>query len=133
MDLELALELERRVWRALCTGDRDLDQAMLSEDFLGVYPTGISDRAGHVDQLADGPTVRDFRLSEARLIQLTADEHVLLCYRADWRPPRSPGETEPGPVEAMYISSIWSWRADGWINTFSQDTPTEPRPDVFDL
>lgn len=131
MDLESALDLERRVWHALCTGDQDLDASMLSEDFLGVYPTGFCDRLGHVEQLADGPTVHDFHLSETRLVAL-ADDTVILCYRADWRAPRSPGSRQPGPARAMYISSIWSRRADGWINTFSQDTPTDARPEIFD-
>jgi len=31
----------------------------------------------------------------------------------------------------MYISSIWSLQGGTWINTFSQDTPTEPRPEIF--
>lgn len=131
MDLDQALALERQVWRALCTGDQDLDAAMLSDDFLGVYPDGFSDRAGHIEQLSDGPTVHDFHLSEARLVELAA-EHFLLCYRADWRAPRSSGSEHPGAARAMYITSIWSRRADGWINTFSQDTPTEARSDVFD-
>lgn len=130
MDLDQALALERRVWRALRTGDQDLDASMLSEDFLGVYPSGFSDRAEHVAQLADGPTVHDFHLSEARLVELAGDT-VLLSYRADWRAPVSAGSDQPGPARAMYITSIWSRRANGWINTFSQDTPTEPRAEFF--
>ena len=125
MDQDQVLALERRVWEALRTGDRDLDASMLSSDFLGVYPSGFSDRAGHVDQLAAGPTVHDYHLSEVRLIRL-ADDQALLCYRADWRRPG------PGPAEAMYIASIWTRRSGGWINTFSQDTPTEPDPRRFD-
>lgn len=130
MNLDEALGLERRVWHALCTGDQDLDESMLSEDFLGVYPSGLSDRAEHADQLAGGPTVHDFQLSEAQLVNL-AEGRVLLCYRADWRAPRLPGSDQPGPARAMYISSIWSLRGDAWINTFSQDTPTEARPELF--
>lgn len=131
LDLDQALALERRVWRALRTGDQDLDESMLSQDFLGVYPSGFSDRADHVEQLADGPTVHDVHLSEARLVQL-AEGQVLLSYRADWRAPRSVGSDQPGPARAMYITSIWSRRAGGWINTFSQDTPTDPQAEVFD-
>ena len=71
------------------------------------------------------------RLITARLVELAAD-HLLLCYRADWRAPRSSGSDQPGAARAMYITSIWSRRADGWINTFSQDTPTEARSDLFD-
>ncbi len=131
MDLERALALERQVWQALCTGDQARDRSMLSDDFLGVYPSGFSDRTNHVDQLAGGPTVHDFHLSDARLLNL-ADGQVLLCYRADWRPPRSDGSDRPGPPRAMFISSIWEHRPGGWVNTFSQDTPTAPRPGLFD-
>jgi len=130
VNLDEALVFEGRVWHALCTGNRDLDASMLSEDFLGVYPSGFSDRAAHVDLLAGGPTVHDFQLSEAQLVNL-AEGRFLLCYRADWRAPRSPGSDQPGPARAMYISSIWSLQGGTWINTFSQDTPTEPRPEIF--
>lgn len=130
VDLEQALELERKVWEALRTGDRSLDESMLSEDFLGVYSSGFSDRAGHVDQLASGPTVFDYMLSEPQLVPLT-DDQVILCYRADWRPPASDRPDRGGPARAMYISSIWARRDDGWTNMFSQDTPTEPKPDPF--
>ena len=104
---------------------------MLSDDFLGVYPSGFSDRAGHVGQLTDGPTVYDYLVTEARMTSLAGDQ-ILLSYRADWRPPLDAGFDRPGPARAMYITSIWSHRAGGWINTFSQDTPTEPRPEVFE-
>ena len=121
-DLEMFLQLESRVWAALQTGDGDLDRSMLSEDFLGVYPSGFSDRDGHVEQLSDGPTVAEYRLSEARLFVINDDE-VLLSYRADWQRP-DPLGLQPAP-EAMYVSSLWSRRDGRWINTFSQDTPTD--------
>ncbi len=119
------------MWQALCTGDGALDRALLSDDFLGVYPSGFSDRDGHVSQLAGGPTVHDFHLSDARLVDV-ADTTVLLSYRADWRAPRTPGSEQPGAAQAMFITSIWTRRAGNWVNTFSQDTPTDPRPDLFE-
>ncbi len=54
------IELETGVWLALQRGDAEADRKLLSEDFLGVYPTGFADRADHVGQLADGPTVTEF-------------------------------------------------------------------------
>jgi hypothetical protein len=56
-------------------------------------------------------------------MMVLSDDHVLLCYRADWRRMRDGG---PGEAESMYISSLWSRRDGAWLNVFSQDTPTEP-------
>ena len=77
-----------------------LPPRLLSDDFLGVYTVGFSDRAGHVAQLADGPTVSEYSLGEARLMALS-DDMVLLAYRAEFR---RPGEEAP---ESVLISSIW--------------------------
>ncbi len=130
MNLDQALTLERKVWEALVDGDGAADESLLAADFLGVYESGFSDRAGHVEQLAGGPTVHDYHLSSARLIRL-AEDQVIVSYRADWRRPDPERSGRPGPPEAMYISSIWARRSDRWVNTFSQDTPTEPNPGLF--
>ncbi len=111
-----ALVLEERVWAALVAGDAQADRALLSADFLGVYPDGFADREAHCAQLADGPSMTAYRLSDARLRVLSADA-VLLSYRAAYR--RHGRDTE----DVMFISSLWERRAGDWINTFSQDTP----------
>lgn len=116
LTLSEALELETRVWQALVAGDPEADGAMLRADFLGVYPSGFSDRAGHMQELSDGPTMAEFRLTEARLVSLGAGR-ALLAYRADYR---KPGMQDR---EAMFISSIWEYGPTGWLNSFSQDTP----------
>ena len=122
LSLDEAVELERRVWEALRTGDRSLDQSLLADDFVGVYPSGLSDRSGHVDQLVDGPTVLDYRLIDPLLIVI-ADDAVLLSYRADYlQPADPPGD---GRWESMLVSSLWSRRDGAWVNTFSQDTPVD--------
>jgi hypothetical protein len=110
------IRLETEVWHALVAGNPDADARMLSADFLGVYPSGFSDRDEHAAQLAGGPTVTTFELSETRLV-VVSDTAVLLCYRADYT--RPPGN-EP---ETMYVSSLWCRRDDRWVNVFSQDTP----------
>src|SRR3954453_10291357 len=51
------LELETRVWQALTEGDASADASLLSEDFLGVYPTGFAGRDDHTGALTGGPTV----------------------------------------------------------------------------
>jgi hypothetical protein len=115
---EEILALERRVWEALVAGNPKADMAMLSGDFLGVYPSGFANRDQHGEELSDGPTMARYDLSEARLMPL-ADGLVLLAYRADF--------TRAGrdAAEAMYISSIWRRQGDGWLNCFSQDSMVE--------
>jgi len=114
-DLALFLSLETRVWQALADGDAAADGALLAPDFLGVYATGFAGPAEHVAQLSGGPTVAAFALSDARLLPLGPDR-ALLAYRADYS---RAGADRP---EAMYVSSIWEARGDGWRNVFSQDT-----------
>ena len=116
-DIEQFIRLEREVWEALAHGDGQADGRLLSDDFLGVYTVGFADRAAHVAQLADGPTVTEFSLGEARLMVLT-DDMVLLAYRAEF--------TRPGDdaAESVLISSIWCERDGTRVNIFSQDTPS---------
>ncbi|MBF9033791.1 DUF4440 domain-containing protein [Rhodobacterales bacterium HKCCE2091] len=119
--MTLATEIEaaeRAVWDALVRGDAGADWAALSRDFLGVYPTGFAGADDHAGQLADGPTVAAYRLSECLVRGLGAD-HALIAYRADYARPGD-GAAE----ETMFVTSIWR-RAGGagWINVFSQDTP----------
>ncbi len=112
------LSLEKQVWTALVEGNAQADRALLSPDFLGVYPTGFANRDDHVGQFADAPTMAQYELSDTRLRVLSADL-VLLSYRADYLRP------EAQEWEAMLISSLWERRHDVWINSFSQDTPLE--------
>jgi hypothetical protein len=118
--LEQVLEMERAVWEALVAGDAAADGALLAPGFLGVYPTGFAGRADHVAQLAAGPTVRDYRLSAARVLPLGSD-HALLAYRADYR------RTGTDEAETMFVASVWERRGQGWVNLFSQDTPLSDR------
>lgn len=111
------LDQETRVWQALVDGDAEADQAALHVDFLGVYPSGFATRADHCDQLRQGPTVFSFELTEARVLQLGGD-HVCLSYLARYQRPGA------AKADAMYVSSIWQRQGEGWLNLFSQDTPT---------
>jgi hypothetical protein len=114
--VQLAVGLETAVWQALAEGDRAADTALLADTFLGVYPTGFSDRSGHAEQLAEGPTVFEFSIVDPTVMAL-ADDCLLLSYDARYR--RSPQAV----AERMYVSSVWQ-RIDGeWLNVFSQDTP----------
>lgn len=117
--IEDFIRLETEVWRALASGDAEADGRMLSDDFLGVYPTGFANRADHVGQLADGPTVATFALHDARLIAVS-ESAVLLSYRAELE--RRTSEVSSGAQE-MYVSSLWCRQAGKWLNVFSQDTP----------
>src|SRR4051794_3408888 len=95
--------LESRVWDALVSGDADADRELLSDDFVGVFPTGFANRADHADDLADGPSIASFIITDARLIDVSEDA-ALLCYRADYR---RPGHSID---EVMFISSLWVQR-----------------------
>jgi hypothetical protein len=117
--LDAILDLEKQVWAALVNGDAQVDRALLSPDFLGVYPSGFANRDDHVGQFADAPTMATFELSDAKLMVLTPDI-VLLSYRADYQRPNT------AAWEAMLISSLWERRNEVWVSSFSQDTPLEP-------
>lgn len=116
--LDEILDLEKQVWAALVDGNAQADRALLSADFLGVYPSGFANRDDHVGQFADAPTMAEFQLSEEKLRVLTSDI-VLMSYRADYLRPDASG------WEAMLISSLWERRHGVWVNSFSQDTPVE--------
>ncbi|MEO0861805.1 MAG: nuclear transport factor 2 family protein [Pseudomonadota bacterium] len=109
------LAAERAVWTALCTGDAAADRAALHADFLGVYPDGFADRAAHGAQLADGPSIDTFTLSQTRVLPL-AEGLALLSYRATFHRPG-------GAEEVMWVSSLWRRQGGDWVNLFSQDTP----------
>ncbi|WP_425043866.1 DUF4440 domain-containing protein [Primorskyibacter sp. S87] len=115
-DLSFFRELETRVWQALVAGDPQADGSMLTSDFLGVYPSGFSDRAGHMAALENGPAMQSYALDRERLVPLSND-HVILCYRARYVPAGEEAE------KIMYISSLWVRAEGGWLNSFSQDTP----------
>lgn len=125
-DLAHLLQLAEQVWAALVSGDREADERLLADEFLGVYASGHAGKAEHVGQLDGGAVVAHYRLSEAKLLSL-GEGLALLSYRADWqRVSRERAE------EAMYVSSLWRRMADGrWQNLFSQDTPcAESGPSV---
>lgn len=114
--LEELLSCETRVWDALVIGDRQADAAALDDSFLGVYPDGFAAKADHVQQLAQGPTVKSYKLSRQRAVAL-GEDYAVLCYRAEFV------RQDSADAEAMYVSSIWRRSEEGWINVFSQDTP----------
>ena len=113
------LAAETAVWEALRAGDQEADRALLSADFLGVYPTGFIGRDDHVAELDDGPTVAEFDILETRTMA-TGQDSALIAYRVRFRATAN-GE----PLEWM-VSSVWRREPDGsLVNTFSQDTPVE--------
>lgn len=111
-----AVMAEQAVWQALMSGDMQADEALLSSDFVGVYPDGLSGKAGHVQQLAEGPVVAEARWLDWRVIEI--EPHLaLVTYTAQLR------RTGATAWEAMRISSLWRMEAGHWLNLFSQDTP----------
>ncbi|NNC14001.1 nuclear transport factor 2 family protein [Planctomonas sp. JC2975] len=112
------VDLESKVWDALVNGDATADRNLLSDDFLGVDPTGFATRADHVAQIAEGPSIASYAIADAKLIAVSADT-VMLSYRADYRRPNNRAG------ERMFISSLWVQRDGRWWNTFSQDSPAQ--------
>jgi hypothetical protein len=107
---------ETHVWDTLVAGDQSADAKALHDQFLGVYPDGFAEKSDHTGQLADGPTVTEYTLTELQTKPL-GPNHALLSYRADFtRAAKSIPDT-------MYVSSIWQRATTGWINIFSQDSP----------
>jgi len=115
--LDQFLALETQVWEALVNGDATADAALLTSDFLGVYPSGFAGRADHSGQLDTGPVMQDYNLDQTRLL-VVAPDSVLLSYRATYR-------RVGGDREVMFISSLWQMVQGRWLNSFSQDTPAE--------
>lgn len=112
--LETILSLEQNVWSALMSADVKADQQHLADNFLGVYSSGFATKQDHVNQLADGPTVLHYELTDARL-KILSDSLALLSYKALWQRPN-------GTKDQLYISSIWEHQHGKWKNIFSQDT-----------
>lgn len=117
MELPDIVALETEVWQALVDGDADADARLLSDDFVGVYPTGFSGRDDHTGQLEAGPTVDRFELSDTRVL-VVSDDAAMLSYRAVYERVGAAGRQE-----SMYVSSLWCRREGRWLNVFSQDTP----------
>lgn len=120
-ELSGLVEHETKVWQALVTGNAQADCDLLLPQFTGVYPSGITGRAGHVGQVKGGPGIKAYRLSEIRAFAV-GKTHAMLCYHADYCRAGALDE------EAMYVSSLWQREGQGWRNLFSQDTPVEKPP-----
>ena len=115
IELDELLAAETDVWVAMRDGDAVASRRALSEDFLGVSSSGCNGRDDHVGDLAEGPTVAWFDLSEEHTMSWGADV-ALLVYRADYRVP------DAADVRTMYVSSVWERRDGRLVNVFSQDT-----------
>jgi hypothetical protein len=77
--VEQFVELESRVWNALVAGDPEADAAMLTDDFVGVYETGISGKTEHYRQLENGPIVEHYEILEPRIMVISG-RSVMLSY-----------------------------------------------------
>jgi len=111
---EFFVDLETQVWQALVDGDAGADVALLSDDFLGVYPSGLATRSDHAGQVNDGPTVTAYQLTSP-LIRIISEDDVLLTYHSRFQRPG-------GQPTAWWVTSLWTRREGIWLNVFSQDT-----------
>ena len=117
-DLNFFLGLEMQVWEALKTGDKNTNSNLLSDDFLGVYETGLSSKNDHLELLQNGPIILCYKIGPSQLIQL-GPETVSLTYSAT----ATFLENDKQNTETLlFITSIWTRRLNKWVNIFSQDT-----------
>lgn len=117
-DLNFFLELEVQVWEALKNGDENADSNLLSDDFLGVYETGLSSKEDHLELLRNGPIISCYEIGSSQLIQL-GPEIASLTYSAT---ATFLEDKEHDTQVLLYITSIWARRLNKWVNIFSQDT-----------
>ena len=117
-DLNFFLGLEMQVWEALKNGDKNANSKLLSDDFLGVYETGLSSKEDHLELLRNGPIISCYEIGSSQLIQL-GPEIASLTYSATATFLRNEGEDTQ---VLLYITSIWARRLNKWVNIFSQDT-----------
>ena len=117
-DINFFISLEKQVWEALKNGDIEADSALLSDDFLGVYESGLSTKEDHLAQLQAGPIVSDYRIKHAQML-LLGPKIVSITYSATV----SFVKREAQSTEHLYfITSLWAYRENKWVNIFSQDT-----------
>ena len=117
-DLNFFLGLEIQVWEALKNGDKNANYNLLSDDFLGVYETGLSSKEDHLELLRNGPIISCYEIGSTQLIQL-GPEIASLTYSATATFLKN---EEKDTQVLLYITSIWARRLNKWVNIFSQDT-----------
>ena len=117
-DLNFFLGLEMQVWEALKNGDKIADSNLLSDDFLGVYETGLSSKEDHLELLRNGPIISYYEIGSSQLIQL-GPQIASLTYSATATFIKN---EEQDTRVLLYITSIWAFRLNKWVNIFSQDT-----------
>ena len=117
-DLNFFLGLEIQVWEALKNGDKNANSRLLSDDFLGVYETGLGSKEDHLELLRNGPIISCYEIGSSQLIQL-GPEIASLTYSATATFLRNEGKDTQ---VLLYITSIWAHRLNKWVNIFSQDT-----------
>lgn len=117
-NLNYFVALEKQVWEALRNGDVDADANLLSDDFLGVYESGLSTKEEHLQQLRDGPIISSYTMGPARLLRLGPDV-ISLTYSATAVFLKH-GKQDNQSL--FFITSIWALRSNKWVNIFSQDT-----------
>ena len=110
--------LEIQVWEALKSGDKNANSKLLSDDFLGVYETGLGSKEDHLELLRNGPIISCYEIGSSQLIQL-GPEIASLTYSATAKFLKNEGKDTQ---VLLYITSIWARRLNKWVNIFSQDT-----------
>lgn len=69
--MEEILELEKKVWNCLLTGNFEEDEKLLSDDFIGVYSDGFATKEDHTKQLKNGPVISDCTITDSKIVKLS--------------------------------------------------------------
>jgi hypothetical protein len=117
--METLLELERDGWRALSHGTAAaFYDVYLTEDALMVLPgIGAIGRAAIIQSMASAPPWASFAIEEPRVAILDATNAVLV-YRAR-------AQRADQPEYRAFMSTAYTYRAEGWRIAFHQQTVIE--------
>ncbi|MFC4376130.1 nuclear transport factor 2 family protein [Nocardia halotolerans] len=117
--LDQLLTLEHAGWSSLCdsTGSRFYGQLMLPEAVMVLANGMVMDRDTVMASLADAPPWRTYTISDTQLIEVDADNAILVYTGTAYR-----AGAEPAFVGLM--SSVYHRTENGWRLALYQQTPT---------
>lgn len=115
-DLDHLVDLERRGWNALASGQAGpYYREHLTRDALMAFPFGVLTREQAIDAMESAPPWSTYEMQDPRVIALTPDSGVVL-YRVVAQ------RAEQPPYSAM-ISSAFVRRDGSWQLAFHQQSP----------
>jgi hypothetical protein len=111
---------EKRVWDSMKAGDWKSVEAMCSERFVSVCPTGFQSKSEAIEH---GKTSKltAYTLSEWRSIKLDNDSGIIM-YKAECTMTPAEGGSDKG---VSYHSTLWRKEGNSWLADMHQGTKEE--------